>query len=49
MPSAFEHRRFALEFATPLTKIGVVTPGTPGVEVRARGRVVATPGGHTHF
>ena len=40
---------FAREFGIPLTCIGEVRPGSPGVDVTLNGRRVALPGGHDHF
>ena len=42
-------RSFAARFGVPLTEIGVVAAGEPGVTLTARGQRVAPPSGHDHF
>lgn len=48
-PTPLDVDGFAARFGIPLTAIGVVAAGEPGVSLRAHGQRVAPPSGHDHF
>jgi thiamine-monophosphate kinase len=48
-PRAAPVRELPKEFLCPVTRIGDVVEGEPGVELSARGTVIAPPSGYNHF
>jgi thiamine-monophosphate kinase len=48
-PAALDTAAFASQFGIPLTEIGRVSTGAPGVDATVRGRRVSPPSGFSHF